>query len=778
MQSVTFSGQTCQDPLHERRHALQSFQDSGIPYHPDLDKANTLTNPLGPEPARGWFLLKKSQIDLLDLNALHSVVFDDNSGNTVTAYNLVVTKEPVKTHYTYQTGLSDSCYLVEVSDQRWMCHNPNFCMSLNKLYNIYAPGFNGTDGTYTFIESSRDSSSDWTWETMVEDIWNVMDTELGTFDALPYTPTGTPMNWNFLGVSAWLALSQVLYRIGCAVRWTPYEESGAYDIVRIGAADTAYDDKVVAWESSKIHDMEFQPVVRGKVPKSVTVFHNRQTLGGGAERTTGKATSAGNYYDFPVYGGEQTAAITNTLGSTVASKTATGISHPIWDGQVAQLLLTAPSTITSNNATHIGAQDDEIADSYYKMLYGDGGNRLFRAYTGIIDFIPGSKLKSVTWRADGFHPMSTELNNHPFYYGSNGSKSVFQTVPAYDETTGQHPVDMRPQFPWSQLDTVQVIEIQNGTPSGGVYDCKVKGINTYPNYDANLEDIYAKDLAGASSLTANDFYVARLVGWYNSRPFYAFDSSKRISILTAITDLSAETTIAQADQIPFYDDDASTAKKITHLNYSKAVFAEMDQLNLGTSADVTNDFVALWDATDSAADRITLTTLFSSIGSLGALSTLALGFDYFPVVDATDGTAKKVLLSTLESAFTGKRVRVDKYTKSHTDFQSASTANAVAFGILEAKDLLLAVLMRVTTAFAGTGIATYTLSVGDNASNYDDMISDTDVTTTAEASDFSPEVPSYSAGTFVYANAQSSGANLDQSTQGSVDFYLVYLPLE
>lgn len=121
-----------------------------------------------------------------------------------------------------------------------------------------------------------------------------------------------------------------------------------------------------------------------------------------------------------------------------------------------------------------------------------------------------------------------------------------------------------------------------------------------------------------------------------------------------------------------------------------------------------------------------------------------------------------------------------KITKSHTDLQAASTSNNIEIYNLPAKGCIHACILKWTTAFAGTGIGGYNLSVGTAGATTEfattTIVSAAPSDTTFTVMDvgtFKVTCKHFGAATSVRLYATSTGANLNQSTAGSVDIYLL-----
>jgi hypothetical protein len=118
-----------------------------------------------------------------------------------------------------------------------------------------------------------------------------------------------------------------------------------------------------------------------------------------------------------------------------------------------------------------------------------------------------------------------------------------------------------------------------------------------------------------------------------------------------------------------------------------------------------------------------------------------------------------------------------KYTVSHVALQTAALTNNVTLLTLGAKDVVHGIVIKHSTAFAGTSITSYALSVGitgalDKYVGYFDgfqAVSDT----AALSVTLGPTVESFSGSTAIKIAATSEGANLSASTAGSVDVWVL-----
>jgi hypothetical protein len=124
--------------------------------------------------------------------------------------------------------------------------------------------------------------------------------------------------------------------------------------------------------------------------------------------------------------------------------------------------------------------------------------------------------------------------------------------------------------------------------------------------------------------------------------------------------------------------------------------------------------------------------------------------------------------------------RWTKYTVGHAALQAAALTNDIELLSLPAKGVLHAVHVKHSTPFSGAGITAYTVSVGlaGEPIYYSDAF---DVLQAVGAAVFDHNdgsfVESHGAATSVRIFAEATGANLDQSSAGSVDVWVLWSTL-
>ncbi len=119
-----------------------------------------------------------------------------------------------------------------------------------------------------------------------------------------------------------------------------------------------------------------------------------------------------------------------------------------------------------------------------------------------------------------------------------------------------------------------------------------------------------------------------------------------------------------------------------------------------------------------------------------------------------------------------------KYTVTHTAMQAAALTNNITLLTLPAKTMIHRVVIKQSTAFAGTLISAYTLSVGiagtlaKYIAAYDVFAAVAATTFGASAATIQALLENFSTTAAIKVEATAVGANLDQSTAGSADIWV------
>ncbi len=500
-------------PCMQSVAAAQAVQQLGKPFPPELSKCNTWFNPLGCEPGRGWVILQRRDLDSLDLNAIHDWIWEyQDQENTPRRplqrrelHGLVVSREPLNLTPSNVANDKDSIFLVELADARWRVQNVYFSQAITRYYNVRAGAWQGATGATEFMTGSLNGGTTiWTWQTMFSDAWSIMAAQLGTAPTLPFTPDGNPEGFIFLG-TAWDAVTQILARIGCAVRADHSKAQGLqFTVVRVGVPDPTSDQVIALAEAdhAKIHDAEWIPVSRGRIPGIVQVsFHRKEKYPGIEETTPRDATQwlTQSVYSVSVPGTDP--------------KCETGVTHQIWDD-----LPAIYDTAGLTNSAALNTRAAERAADFYRLLESTGGTRLTKRYTGLLALTPGSTIKGVAYREDPIHEAGvfTEVIRHPFLNVRVADGGYWQDLA--EESTKLRAPDFRPTFP-VYPQPVQWLYVSNGTPTGIYYTATVERYDHAAPGFVSREAVFAIDPNGATTLTVG-WYMGRLVD-FTTKPVYA-----------------------------------------------------------------------------------------------------------------------------------------------------------------------------------------------------------------------------------------------------------------
>lgn len=366
-----FRGSFGGKPIFSSSHEAVNLAKLRKPVPPNFSRATSFTNPLGPEPGRGWILMLRADLDEIDRDADQELIFEfeqeDGTIEQRKLYKIIVASEPLCVTPSHTADDPDAIYLVEVADRRHLINSRQ----------LQVATFNNYDFTNT-------------WQQAITELWGLVGTHLGqaSVPTLPITPPGTPINLNFIGESAWIELNRILVFLGLALRCNPMEPDIQFTIVQIGAAQADTDAVITALEASnrKIHDAEFVDVVRSRHPAGVRVY-------------------------FPQHPEREPR---NPVFVDVANPVMTGTPQPnlyipVFDNTFAQHA--ADGTVL--NQTALNTQAQSRATDYFRMIE-EGGRRQWKRFSGLAELIPGANIKTVMWAHMPGTGIFTDIVNNPY----------------------------------------------------------------------------------------------------------------------------------------------------------------------------------------------------------------------------------------------------------------------------------------------------------------------------------------------------------------------------
>jgi hypothetical protein len=251
-------------------------------------RANSYNCPRGYAYGSAWILMQRKDVDAMEaaddsLLDLRWFYHDDDlevefpqprpqPGDTQEGLALQVQKlqfiHAESAQHIYDSQ-ENATYLVEFRDVRHMFQRLT-CGPLR--YNVYA------SGTCTYDSASLNMGTPHTWQEIIDDLWsNLPFDHRGTTPTLPYTPAGTPNNYDFVGLSPWRAIHDLLCDIGCVTSFDPTEAEDPFTIVRYGELQEDFADQKE--ELATELNFDFDPV-RAKaavIPETVVVIFDDPT---------------------------------------------------------------------------------------------------------------------------------------------------------------------------------------------------------------------------------------------------------------------------------------------------------------------------------------------------------------------------------------------------------------------------------------------------------------------------------------------------------------------
>lgn len=385
----TFGSSTLQfglcDPCSVREDRRRFRRDA----HRLLERVNSFYCPTGRWPSKGWVLLPRSEYNQLNSysDALQLNIGDTTAPNNVkTLMNLSIVQAQCMTR-----GLASdpaALYLIELTDDRGILANDWFQAPTTSSYNIRAPAY-----PQVFHPATMSGGTTWTWATMLQDIWNQMNTldggnVLGAWPGLPagVTVSGTPEGFWFPGVPAWWALNDVLEHLGLTVA-CDLTQANPFTIVSAGATDAAFAALQAKYTTNLEDDLEWIDSGAGRVPQTVKVLFRRRNSVYGTEETV--RYDAQQWDMAPFY--------SVTLSAPAKFAGAVG-SHFIWSDFTVRYDQDG-SPLAADTATANAIAQERITQ-YFGRIYRQTAGYMTQTYAGALPFTTGPQVDGVCWYQD------------------------------------------------------------------------------------------------------------------------------------------------------------------------------------------------------------------------------------------------------------------------------------------------------------------------------------------------------------------------------------------
>lgn len=482
--------------------------------------ANSYNCPRGREPGRAYVvILERELAKLSNTNKLTAALtLKFMAGETCSFVNLYFVKA-WRVSGGHEDDRTNSAYVVELADKRHLLEKMTAC---EKNINVRCPAPPAASGASLYYADSLASGTTiYTWQTALDAIWPTL---AGASPTLPYTPTGNPENFRFIGVSAWCAVHKLLEKIGCTTALNPF--TGVFTVVRLGTEQADFTTAKTTYRDYLDTAAPYNGIP-ANIPHTIRVFFHRQEVNYGIEKDT--IQGAGQWAMDCAYSEDVATGVTGAIAGTVL---------PLWDDLPALYGYDGALTNASDLTARVAARKTEWLRQHQTA-------RFRKIYSGCLTgFLPGSEVTEISW----------------YNYGDGGG---FVTAVAAGPTVPPRsnlilpgccqeniaPPDMaRRQFPVYPR-TDQIVQPWDGSASAGALltangDHVIAGrVMRYVNGSfAALENCWLMVMSigsGTSAtdetdirLVAGDRLMGRLMGTFTSstdtRPLYMVDASSTI----------------------------------------------------------------------------------------------------------------------------------------------------------------------------------------------------------------------------------------------------------
>jgi len=402
---VRFAGMDCLDPA-----SLAEFAgEAGLP-NDWVGRANGFRCPLGGQSGEGWILMTQSDLRSLDKDKFYSLdLIVDEYDRSITMPSLMVARG--MSMFAMDSELDDQPMLVRLVDKRAILGMSTIgriegssdagCGQYNVRY-PYAD--NSATGANLYYAESIFLGSPWTWQTMLQDLWQRLSSSIaGTCPTLPSTPSDPPENFRFLGVSAWDAIQQVLAKLNCAIQYNPVTDAFAF--VSLTVNQTGLSAAITSLDKYRNYNYFPTQGDASRLPQTVRVFFQRSDAVFGAAKDS---TRIGNIAMTPYFSVDISTGITGAISGTVM---------PIWDDMTA--VVDADGTISSSNRSVLNARANDQATAYVSQIVKAQTRYRLHLNGWHQSILPGSQISEVAWYDLGGNLGAiTEIHRNELLSGS------------------------------------------------------------------------------------------------------------------------------------------------------------------------------------------------------------------------------------------------------------------------------------------------------------------------------------------------------------------------
>ncbi len=386
--AITFASKTVYRP-EELLTQLDELESrgviTGIERSRFLGKCNSFITASGFEPGRGFFLMKGKDVNDLQTsinNTTHTAVFQ--GPNTVQINKLIITHCEGLT--TGLGSIDDALYVVHVADLRIL--GP--MTSINKAYNVRPP-----DPSTTYYAYSKNGGSNWTFNTLVPNIWTNMPSAFGSLSVSRANFTGRPENYVFHGVSAWDALKKILDDTNHILTLS---YTGQFAVEAAFTDNDDFNQADFDAQEYTLVNSRAQISAAHQVPEKIRVFFPSRNRAFHLSTDVEVVDPNAYSHEAPLYSVDKSTGVTGAVAGTVLP-----VYHPL-AAEYDKL-----GTIT-NSAT-LDTHAEQIKNNYKDAIQKSDKPSFYR-YSGAHPIKPGVEIRSVCFHDTG-KGLMTDARGYP-----------------------------------------------------------------------------------------------------------------------------------------------------------------------------------------------------------------------------------------------------------------------------------------------------------------------------------------------------------------------------
>lgn len=395
-------------PCPSARNLYEARNESFWPLY-KWSKVNSVWNFRGRRPGEAHLLITKTTKDALTIGGTHTITITHDSGTTDLDGWIIFNIEAIESY-----SATNQLWYVELKDPRAIGENTS------------------VDDSWTYLTDANNyqDTSTMDWQTVANEIWDILPTEAKAGSASCPTfataPSSMAENLNFDGMSAWHAICQICEAAGHVPIYNPITQVYTF------AAHNATQSGLAALKSSnssaaiQVWDGAIPAAPAGHYPANISIIFQ---------------PSMQSRLTYGTYAKPEVRAVSTGLSGAIS-------------GTYLSLIDTSFAIRTDNDLTNGSQLDDRVTDLTRTILgkCKAAGARVSLAYNQILtSFLPGEEVSCVVW-------------------AECARKGVYTAIELYEPLK----FDL-PKPPNRAYSVVEVVRITSSTPdSDGRYSAVVE----------------------------------------------------------------------------------------------------------------------------------------------------------------------------------------------------------------------------------------------------------------------------------------------------------------